>query len=353
MARLRGVAVGAGYFSQFHFEAWSRIPEIELVAVCDARNPRVEEACSRFAIPRGYTNLEAMLAAEKPDFLDVLTPPATHAEILRAAGPRGIHVLCQKPLAPDLSEAQKIVRSAKEAGIRLMVHDNFRFQPWHREIKRLLETGVIGSLHSLTFRCRPGDGWGPGAYLARQPYFREMPRFLIVETGVHFIDTYRFLAGEIRRVFALLRKLNPVIAGEDCGLLVFEFTSGAVGLWDANRYNESTTTDPRYTFGEFLVEGQGGSIRLAEDGSLTVQPLGQAETRHEYLHEHRGFAGDCVFATFQHFVRHLLDGSPFETEGTDYLKTLAVQEALYESARLGRPVEISSFAEHFPGERGP
>jgi predicted dehydrogenase len=61
-----------------------------------------------------------------------------------------------------------------------MVHENFRFQPWHREIKRLLVQDSIGDrLHSLTFRSRPGDGWGERAYLDRQPYFRDMPRFLI------------------------------------------------------------------------------------------------------------------------------------------------------------------------------
>ena len=103
-----------------------------------------------------------------------------------------------------------------------MVHENFRFQPWHREIKRQITAGAIGDrLHSLTFRSRMGDGWGEKAYLPRQPYFRDYPRFLVFENGVHFIDTFRFLAGEITRVSAWLRRLNPVIQGEDCALVVF------------------------------------------------------------------------------------------------------------------------------------
>jgi predicted dehydrogenase len=224
-----------------------------------------------------------------------------------------------------------------------MVHENFRFQPWHREIKRLLDAGAIGSrLHSLTFRSRPGDGWGADAYLGRQPYFRTMPRLLIYETGVHFIDTFRYLAGEVVRVSALLRRLNPVIAGEDCALLILEFAKGAVGVWDANRYNESNCPDPRYTFGEFLVEADGGSIRLASDGALTVQRLGESEQRHEYVHESRGFSGDCVHAAQQHFVDRLRDGAPFETEGAEYLKTLAVVEAIYESAGRRVPVTVQS-----------
>jgi predicted dehydrogenase len=167
-----------------------------------------------------------------------------------------------------------------------------------------------------------------------------MPRLLVYETGVHFIDTFRFLAGEVARVYALLRTLNPAIAGEDCGLLIFEFASGAVGVWDANRYNETNCDDPRYTFGDFLVEGDGGSIRLSPDGTLTVQRLGEPERPHDYARERRGFSGDCVHATQRHFVERLLDGGPFETEGAAYLENLVVQEALYESARRRLPVDV-------------
>jgi D-apiose dehydrogenase len=134
--------------------------------------------------------------------------------------------------------------------------------------------------------------------------------------------------------------LNPVIAGEDCGLLVFEFAGGAVGLWDANRYNESNCEDPRYTFGEFLVEGNGGSIRLAPDGTLTVQPLGEPERRHKYDPPRTGFGGDCVYATQTHFVTRLLDGGPFETSGEIYLRNLIVEEACYESAERRAPVDV-------------
>jgi len=281
-----------------------------------------------------------MLEKERPDFVDIITPPATHLEMCRTAAEMGIHIICQKPLAPAFAEAKEIVEAASTAGVRFVVHENWRFQPWYREIKRLLEDGSIGTLHSLNFRSRMGDGWGENAYIPRQPYFREYSRLLVYENGVHFIDTYRYLAGEIQRVFSRLRRLNPVIAGEDTGIVVFEFTSGVMGLWDANRYNESNHENPRYTFGEFLVEGTGGAIRLYTDGGLSLQRLGEAETPHPYKHEDRGFAGDCCYAFQRHVVDRMIDGRAFETNGEDYLKTLAVQEAVYESAACGMPVVI-------------
>lgn len=339
MNRLRGVVVGAGYFSRFHLDAWNRIDEVEIVALCDLDTDAANRAAERFGVPIVYTDYAAMLDAETPDFVDIITRPDSHLALVEEAARRGIPIICQKPLAPTTDDARELVGIAESAGVPLMVHENFRFQPWYREIRRLLDRHAIGErLHLLSFRCRLGDGWSTDAYLDRQPYFRTMPRLLIFETGVHFVDTFRYLAGEIDGVYASLRRLNPEIAGEDCATVLFEFQAGARGTWDGNRYNEPNAVNPRYTFGELLVEGDGGSIRLYADGRLTVQTLGDAERDHEYAHRDDGFAGDCVLATQRHFVDALRTGSPFETGGRDYLRTLAVVDAIYESAATGQPV---------------
>jgi predicted dehydrogenase len=341
MSTFKAVAIGAGYFSHFQYEAWQRIPEVTVTAFCNRNAERAEQIVKKFDITQHYTEYREMLEKEKPDFVDIITPPPTHLEMCKIAADLGIHVICQKPLAPSLDEAKQIVDYTSRAGIRFMVHENWRFQPWYREIKKLLDDGIIGStLHSLYFRSRMGDGWGEDAYLGRQPYFRDYPRLLVYENGVHFIDTYRFLAGEVRDVYAVLRKLNSVIAGEDCGVVIFNFESGATGIWDANRYNECNFENPRYTFGEFLVDGNGGSIRLYPDGKITIQPLGQAESEHEYKHEDRNFSGDCCYFTQRHFIDHLIDGRPFETNGHEYLKTLAVQDAIYVSAEKKTPIDV-------------
>lgn len=334
--RLRGACIGAGYFSQFHYDAWARIRAVDIVALCDTDLERAQAVAQRFGIPQVFGDYREMLDGCSLDFVDVITRPETHLPIVSEVAARSIPVICQKPLAPSLGEARELVAAAEQRQVRLMVHENFRFQPWYREIKRLFESGVIGGkLHTISFRNRAGDGHGPDAYLARQPYFQEMPRFLIFEAGIHTVDTFRYLAGDVRRVWCQLRKLNPVIAGEDAGLAVFEFEQGGIGLYDANRYNESTAEDPRYTFGEVLFETDGGSLRLYADGRLTIQPLGEMERTHVYTHSKQGFGGDCVYATQLHFVNHLLNGGEFETSGRNYLKSISVQEAMYQSAESG------------------
>jgi D-apiose dehydrogenase len=341
--KLRGVCIGAGYFSHFQYEAWQRIPEVEIVAFSNRDQEKGAVITAKFGIQKCYADYREMFDVEKLDFLDIITPPPSHQEICAEAAKRGIDIICQKPLGPSVEAARAIVANAEAANVRFIVHENFRFQPWHREIKRLLDAGAIGGkLHSLHFRTRMGDGWGENAYIPRQPYFRDYPRLLVYETGVHYIDTFRYLAGDITRVTAWLRRLNPVIKGEDCGLLVFEFENGALGQWDANRYNEPACPVPeaRYTFGEFLVEGNAGSLRLHLDGRITIKELGGVEKEHLYPHERRGFAGDCCYIAQRHFADCLLTGIPCETSGGQYLKTMIIQEAMYESAAKRGPVQV-------------
>lgn len=333
--------VGAGYFAQFHLEAWQRLLDVNLVAICDQDHDKASAFAKRYSVPNVYTDIDELLQKESIDVLDIITPPETHFAICQKAAQKGIHIICQKPLAPSLKEASEMVQLAQKQGVRFMVHENWRFQPWYRQIKRMLDGGEIGNkLHSIHFRMRMGDGWKPDAYLNRQPYFRSMPRLLVYETGIHFIDTFRYLLGEIESVFGDLRKLNPEIAGEDCGIILFNFTSGAKGIWDANRFNESNHPNPRYTFGEMLLEGNGGSIRLNNDGQITLQALGKKERNISYPHEDKNFAGDCVYHLQKHFVECLLHNLPFENNGLAYLRNLEVQEAVYQSAQLDQPVNI-------------
>ena len=120
-----------------------------------------------------------------------------------------------------------------------------------------------------------------------------MERFLIHETAIHFVDTFRFLLGDYRSVFADLRKLNPVIAGEDAGLAIFEHISGARSVFDGNRLLDHSADNKRLTMGEMLVEGSRAAIRLDGNGRLFRRSLGE-NSEHEVGFDWNwiGFAGD-------------------------------------------------------------
>jgi predicted dehydrogenase len=281
-----------------------------------------------------------MIDRERPDFVDIITPPATHEEMCRYAAERGAHIICQKPLAPTPEESRRIVVHARDAGVRFMVHENFRWQPWYRAIKRIQVEGAIGEFTHVAFSMRTGDGWGPDAYRSRQPFFRDYPRLLVYETGVHFIDTFRFLLGEVSSVFAHLRRLNPVITGEDAGQLLLTFESGATAIWDANRYNEVEAESPRFTFGSLRIDATRGHLTMDTDSTIRIKPLGEPGRDLDYSRADVNFAGDCVYFLQRHFTDCLLSGAEFESSGFDYLKTIDAVEAAYESARLGQVVRL-------------
>ncbi|WP_068118798.1 Gfo/Idh/MocA family protein [Tropicimonas marinistellae] len=336
---LRVACVGAGYFSQFQYESWARIDRAELVGSCNRDITKARKT----GLP-AYSDLALMLAETRPDILDIILPPVVHAASIRTALEAGIKtIICQKPFCNGIDEAREIIASAERAGARIVIHENFRFQPWYRRIKAAIDDGAIGQVLQVTFRLRPGDGQGPHAYLDRQPYFQQMEQFLIRETGVHWVDTFRYLLGDPVSVYADLRQVNPAIAGEDAGYVLFEHPGGVRALFDGNRCLDHDAENLRRTMGEALVEGTEGTIRLTGDGAVELRRFGTSETVPLLPPDTTtGFGGDCVFALQSHVVSGLLDGNPLENLAQDYMTVMLIEKAIYGSASEGRKVALNT-----------
>ena len=334
---LKGVMVGAGFFAAFQAEAWKRIAGIELAAVADPLPGRAAAFAAEFGIPRTYSDAEAMFCAEHADFADIVTRPDSHRDLCALAAQHCRAVICQKPMAPTEAECQAMVRDCARRNVRLLIHENWRWQPWYREARRLIAQGRLGRVFHLGFRMRTGDGRGAAPYRV-QPYFREMPRLLLYETVVHFLDTFRFLAGDLESIFCQTSRINSAIQGEDYALLQISFASGAKGIIDANRI--SGAAPPEVAFGEFRIEGDEAMIRIAPDGNLFVTDYGTAEVLHPIGIPSQGYKGDSVHALQQHFAACLRSGEAAESEGADYLKIVRAVEACYRSAETGLPVRI-------------
>lgn len=340
-ASLKVATIGAGYFSRFHHEAWSRMPRVHLAAVCDADRDKADAYAREFGVPAVYTDPAEMIALERPDLVDIVTPPATHKALIELTAAAGVATICQKAFCRTLEEARAAVQIAQGVGILLVVHENFRFSPWFLEIKRLIDAGRFGTLYGVSFRLRPGDGQGARAYLDRQPYFQTMERFLIHETAIHFIDTFRFLLGEPRSVYADLRRLNPAIAGEDAGLFILDHGAGVRAVFDGNRLSDHPADNRRLTMGEMMVDGSAGALRLDGYGRIFTRPFGEnVWAEHAYDWRDIGFAGDAVFATQAHVVAHILDGAPLHNAAADYFANLVVEDTVYRSSAEGRRLEL-------------
>jgi len=339
--KLTVACLGAGYFSQFHRDAWQRIAGCQMVGICD----RAQDRASNTGLPT-FLDLQAMLSKTRPDILDIVIPPVGHLEAIRTALRTGVKtIICQKPFCASLQEAREAAALAQAAATPLIIHENFRFQPWFRAIRAALDAGALGTVLQATFRMRTGDGQGKDAYCDRQPYFQKMPRLLIHETGVHYIDTFCFLFGTPTAVYADLRRCNPVIAGEDAGQVIFTHAGALRSVYDGNRLLDHATDNPRLTFGEALIEGTKAVLTLTGDGAVHIRHFGakEQESLLEPAH-YRGFAGDCVHALQQHVVSGLRNGTGFENLAQDYLRVMDLEELIYRSDAEGRKLEYSDAA---------
>ncbi len=337
MSHLSIACIGTGYFSGFHYDAWHRINDTKLVAACSLS---IEDA-KKTGLP-AYNNAEHMLKHVSPDIVDIITPPASHLDLISLCAEAGVkNIICQKPFCNSLSQAKAAIKICNANGARLIVHENFRFQPWFRKMKQVMDENLLGDIHQLTFRLRTGDGQGPTAYLDRQPYFQQMNKFLIRETGVHYIDTFRYLLGKPNSVYADLRKLNPAIAGEDAGYFIIEFDNARRALFDGNRHLDHDADNCRTTLGEALLEGSKGTLSLSGYGEVLLRRHGSniADVilpRSQW----NGFAGDCVYALQSHVAQGIKAGTTLENEAIDYLPVLEIESAIYQSTANGNKVAL-------------
>ena len=142
-SNLKGVMIGAGYFAQFHAEGWSRTSGAAIAAVADATPGRAGEFAAKWNMARADVDVAEMLDREKPDFVDIVTRPEAHLSLTELAASKGIHVICQKPMAPSWQDCLAMVAACKRAGVRLLIHENWRWQPWYRETKRVMDRGAL------------------------------------------------------------------------------------------------------------------------------------------------------------------------------------------------------------------
>ena len=167
------------------------------------------------------------------------------------------------------------------------------------------------------------------------------------ETAIHLIDTFRFLFGEVQSVYAQLSRLNPVIAGEDAGLILFEFANARRGVFDGNRLVDHAAENRRLTMGEMQIEGSDGVLTLDGYGTLRLRQFSANESEQiPYDWNDIDYAGDCVYLTNKHVVDHLRLGTPVMNTAAEYLTNLRIETAVYQSAESGTKIDLSAT----PGE---
>jgi D-apiose dehydrogenase len=339
---LRAALIGCGYISARHLPAWQATPDADLVAVCDLDLTRARERAREFGIEKAYDNVEAMLDAEQLDCVDIATHDVTHTGLVSLAARRGLHVLCQKPLAPTVAEARAMVDLTARAGVRFMVMEMWRHLQPVRDMKRYLDQDIIGPVYALRLLAPPRQLRRTRPIDDQQPYLADLPKLMVYDTYIHHVDGIRYLLGDVTSVYARMSRTNPAIVGEDRLFLVLGHASGATSSIDAS-WVVPVERPTKLHLGDFLIEGVDGALHLdAYDAELRHVTQSGTTVLERYGTSTPGGAGSmgqgafnsCI-ADFAAGVRH---DRPFESSAEDNLKTLAITLASYESAARGTAV---------------
>jgi predicted dehydrogenase len=322
--RLRVGPIGAGDIAGYHLPAWQKTARAQVVAVCDRELERAHARAAIFDIPQVFDDAAAMLGAVQLDAVDIATWRDSHVALVRLAATHGRHVLCQKPLAPDLAQAEALVAEVSGT-IRLMVHENRRFAPQFRTIGRWLRKGRLGELrqaHMIMHRSgylQGPDGQRPA--LERAPRMASERRLLIAETLIHQLDVLRWLIGPLRVLSARTLHTEPDMPGETLTTIMMETERGA----------------PVVLSGSFVAPGFGAAVsdRLELIGSRSSIILDgdrleiRGQITKEQRFDMRQAYQPCFDEAIAHFAGCLLDGRAFESEAHDNLATLKLVEDAY------------------------
>ena len=265
--------------------------------------------------------------------MDIAVAPVVHLEMVSEAAQQGLHVLCQKPIAPTLAQLRKMIEVCDEAGVRFMVNENCRFQTWFRKIKSLINKGAIGRPYYANMLSRGRFSLPkPDPSYPQHDLFVNMPLFVNYELGVHYLDTLRYLFGEADTVYAQMKQVSPYVMGEDIATIVVKLNQ-VISVVDMSWASLQTWEyKQKASWGEYTVEGEEGTLYLRQDGVLRLITDNDEERFRFPLDEY----SRSYQATHQHFIDCLQSGVEFETSGPATMKTMELVFGAYDSAENER-----------------
>ena len=345
--------LGAGFImADCHLVAY-RSAGFRPVAIANRTRSRAEEVAARHEIPRVHDDLAALLADPDVEVLDIAVPPHAQPEVIEQAvasgGVRGI--LAQKPLALTYAEAERCVRRCEEAGVRLVVNQNMRYDQSIRALKDLLGSGVLGDPVLATIDMRAIPHWMDWA----QSYGK-LSYYIM---SIHHLDAFRFLFGTPDRVLASSRP-DPRTTFEHrdgINLYILEYDSGlrCVGIDDVwtGPAREGSGSDIgirwRVEGVDGIAEGTIGWPKYPERAPSTLRFTCKAggeewiEPRWDEVWFPDAFVGPMA-----ELLRSLESGEEPETSGRDNLDTIALVEACFQGSmdhRVLSPREIRDAGE--------
>jgi len=217
--------IGAGGIAGEHKRGYDRLDSVELVGVADVSPKSRERATNEWKVT-AYETVADLLDNAKPEAVSICTPPKFHAEVAIACLERGVAVLCEKPMARNLEEAERIAAAAEKSTAPFMVAFCHRYHPPVLKVKEAIDAGKLGEIKM--YRNRFG-----GRQDMSKTWFAD-PEIAgggtLMDTSVHSVDLFRFLVGDAAWITGAIADIAGIYRLEDSGIVTFGTASGAIGV---------------------------------------------------------------------------------------------------------------------------
>jgi UDP-N-acetyl-2-amino-2-deoxyglucuronate dehydrogenase len=343
---VRFALIGCGRIAPKHVGALTKMPQAQLTCVCDLVESKAKAISEEHGVP-WYTNYHDMLDHEPVDVVNVCTESGNHARVAIDIMKRfGCSVIVEKPMALRLSDADAMIQTARETGVRLFTVKQNRFNRPVQLLKRALDEGRFGRVLMVTSRVR---------WHREQEYYDQAPwrgtwaqdGGCIANQAIHYVDLMQWLGGPASSVCAVSRRFLHHMEAEDAAVATWQFQSGALGAFEA-----TTCANPKDLEGSITVLGEMGEVEIAGFAVNQVRTWTFADERTEDEQvQEASYSPDSVYgfgheALFRSIIDSLATGEQNMLEGGEGRKALELVTAMYEATETGMPVELGTSYPH-------
>lgn len=341
--KLRFAIVGAGVISSFHAQAIAANEHAELAAVVDVVEEKARKLAEEYAVPSVYTDFEEMLKRDEIDVVSICLPSGLHAEAAIAAAQAGKHIFCEKPLDITLERMERMIRTARERKVKLGVVYQRRTFPAAIAARKAVQEGKLG-------RIVLGDAYLK--YYRSQEYYNSAGwrgtwaldgGGALMNQGVHGIDLIQWMVGEVESVFARAGALVRDIEVEDTAVAVVKYKNGAFGVI------QGTTSIYPGQETRFEIHGEKGTIIFGDSGIKQWKLIDSDESAPESegtlaaSHDPKNISANGHVILVDDMVQAIREDRDPMITGEEASKAVKLILAIYESARTGKEVILSSF----------
>ena len=339
---LKFALVGCGRIAKRHSDLLgnSQISGACLAAVCDLVEDKAQKIGEQFSVPY-FTDMHEMMQKVNVDVVVVLTESGMHAEHVVALAPYGKHVVVEKPMALTLDDADDMIRACDQAGGKLFVVKQNRFNVPVVKARQALEAGRFGKLTMGTVRvrwCRPQSYYDQASWRGTW----SMDGGVLANQASHHVDILEWMMGDVVSVFAMGTTALAKIEAEDTAVVVLRFKNGALGAIEA-----TTATRPKDLEGSLSILGEGGTVEIAgfavnemKVWNFVRPAVGDESVMEKYSVNPPNVYGFGHQAYYEHVVDGILNNNQHIVDGLVGRKSLELISAIYESMETGQEVPL-------------